>query len=381
MSQPPRAVLALEDGSLFEGTAFGATGRVEGEVVFNTSMTGYQEILTDPSYFGQLVVMTCPQVGNYGVNEQDPESVRPWVRGFLAREFSRTSSSWRATSGLDEYMREWGIVGIHDIDTRRLTRLLREKGCLRGVLASGEELEKLGDDDALRAAAASVPDIATIDTVREVTSPRRFEWRGDENGDVQPPADAVMHRPGPTLAVLDCGMKRNILRELRAHGARVIVFPAGTPSAEILDEKPDGVFLTNGPGDPRTSAYAVETVRGLLGKVPMLGICLGHQLLALAGGADTYKLKFGHHGANHPVLDERTEITSQNHNYAVDAASAEKAGFQVTHRSLFDGTVEGMRHPDLALFCVQYHPEAAPGPHDSNYLWAEFLDHLGGKVR
>jgi carbamoyl-phosphate synthase small subunit len=379
-----RAVLALEDGSLFEGSSFGAVGRVEGEVVFNTAMTGYQEVLTDPSYHGQLVVMTATQIGNTGVNDEDPESGRPHVRGFLAREFSRTVSSWRATQSLDEYMRGWGVVGIHEIDTRRLTRLIREKGCLRGVLVSGEALEELRDGDALREAARAVPDLATLDVVRAVTSPRRFEWRGDEPRGKRGTAETAVLRTGPTLAVLDCGMKRNILRRLSAHGARVIVFPATARPEEILDVQPDGLFLTNGPGDPRAAGYAVQTVRSLVGKLPIQGICLGHQLLALACGAHTFKLKFGHHGANHPVRHEasgRIEITSQNHNYAVDPESAQAAGFEITHRSLFDGTVEGMMHRDLALYCVQYHPEAAPGPHDSGYLWEEFLDHLGGKVR
>jgi carbamoyl-phosphate synthase small subunit len=379
-----RAVLALEDGSLFAGASYGATGRVEGEVVFNTAMTGYQEVLTDPSYHGQLVVMTASQIGNTGVNDEDPESGHPHVRGFLAREFSRTVSSWRATRSLDDYMREWGVVGIHEIDTRRLTRLIREKGCQRGVIASGDVLEEFRGDDGLREAARAVPDLATLDVVRQVTSPRRFEWRGDEPRGKHAGAEHVVLRTGPTIAVLDCGMKRNILRKLSAHGARVIVFPATAKAEEILDAHPDGLFVTNGPGDPRAAGYAVDTVRSLVGKLPIQGICLGHQLLALACGAETFKLKFGHHGANHPVRHEvsgRIEITSQNHNYAVDPESAQAVGFEITHRSLFDGTVEGMMHRDLALYCVQYHPEAAPGPHDSGYLWEEFLDHLGGKVR
>jgi carbamoyl-phosphate synthase small subunit len=375
VKKPENAVLVLEDGSLFEGTAYGATGRVEGEVVFNTAMTGYQEILTDPSYHGQLVVMTAPQIGNTGVNDEDPESSRPHVRGFVAREFSRRVSSHRATKSLDDYMKEHGVAGIQGVDTRRLTRILREKGCQRGILASGAALRAIGSNEALRRSVAHVPDIGALDTVREVTASRRFEWRG---------SGAPRSGPGPTIAVLDCGSKWNILRRLHAHGVRLVVFPATASAEEILAAQPDGLMITNGPGDPRSTTYAVDTIRELLGQLPMMGICLGHQLLALAVGAKTYKLKFGHHGANHPVLHETTgriEITSQNHNYAVDAESATSLGFQITHRSLFDGTVQGMIHPQLSLFSVQYHPEACPGPHDSSYLWEAFLDHLGGKVR
>jgi carbamoyl-phosphate synthase small subunit len=380
LQERPKAVLALEDGSVFEGRAFGATGRVEGEVVFNTAMTGYQEILTDPSYHGQLVVMTCPQIGNTGVNDEDPESSKPHVRGFIAREFARRHSSHRANSSLDEYMIRHGIVGLQGIDTRALTRILREKGCQKGILASGPAAL---DVEALRRQLSEVPDIQAIDTVRAVTSKRRYEWRGETNGS-RDASDHAPSRSGPTIAVLDCGAKRNILRRLRDHGARVVVFPATAPSEEITSANPDGLMITNGPGDPETTRYAIETLQGLLGKLPMMGICLGHQLLALAAGAKTYKLKFGHHGANHPVLhieSGRIEITCQNHNYAVDEASAEALGFKVTHRSLFDGTVQGMVHPELGLFSVQYHPEACPGPHDSSYLWEMFLDHLGGKVR
>lgn len=371
-----RAVLALEDGSLFRGTAFGALGRVSGEVVFNTAMSGYQEVLTDPSYWGQLVVMTAPQIGNTGVNFEDPESSRAHVRGFLAREFCRLPSNHRSTLSLDAYMKDQNVVGIHGIDTRALTRLIREKGCLRGVLVSGPGVELPSAEPELVRAARTVTDLATLDPVREVTSPRHFEWHGEPNRDPDPRSDRV---GGPTLAVLDCGMKWNILRQLHASGARLVVFPATATADEILELSPDGLFLTNGPGDPRTTSYAVATVRELLGRLPMRGICLGHQLLALAVGADTHKLKFGHHGVNHPVQNLATgtiEITSQNHNYAVDEDTAKRHGFEITHRNLFDGTVEGMRHDDLDLFSVQYHPEAAPGPHDSAYLWDEFLEPL-----
>ncbi len=363
-----RAILALEDGSVFEGTSFGATGRVAGEVVFNTSMTGYQEILTDPSYRGQLVAMTCPQIGNYGVNAEDEESAAPHVAGFIAREFSRRASSQRAEATLEESMRRHGVVGLDGIDTRALTRLLRVKGCLRGVLVSGLEAESIADPRSLVEAARAVPDLSTIDVVREVTTPHALE--------LSPP------RGGPTVAAIDCGVKRSILKNLAEHGARVLVFPATATAGEIRAASPDAIFLSNGPGDPRTASYVADTVRAFLGKTPMFGICLGHQILALAAGAETFKLKFGHHGANHPVMHHETgrvEITCQNHNYAVDPKSAERAGFRVTHTNLYDGTVEGIVHDDLALAAVQYHPEASPGPHDASYLWERFLAPVAAK--
>ncbi|MBZ0268121.1 glutamine-hydrolyzing carbamoyl-phosphate synthase small subunit, partial [bacterium] len=352
----------------------------QGEVVFHTAMSGYQEILTDPSYHGQLVAMTAPHIGNTGVNREDAESGKPHVQGFIAREFARRPSSYRATATLHEYMVEHGIVGIHGIDTRALTRRLRDHGCQRGVIVSGEALSGKGDA-ALVAEAKAVPPMLEQDPVRAVTTPRRYEWHYHEPSERW--TTPVATRLTGTIAVLDCGTKRNILRRLAEYGVRLVVFPADTPPGELLAASPDALFLTNGPGDPRTSAYVVETIRALTGKLPMLGICLGHQLLALAAGATTYKLPFGHHGANHPVQNlatGRIEITSQNHNYAVDEESARSAGFEITHRSLFDGTVQGMRHAGLSLFSVQYHPEAAPGPHDSAYLWNDFLDLLAGRV-
>ena len=378
-----RAVLALEDGSVYAGRPFGATGQVGGEVVFHTAMTGYQEILTDPSYHGQLVAMTYPHIGNTGVNDEDPESSHPHVRGFIAREFARRPSSWRATRSLQDYMVSHNIVGIDGIDTRALTRLLREKGCQRGVILSGAALVAK-DDAALVGAARAVPEMLGQDTVRAVTVTRSFEWRGDTSASI--PASAAHEVPapahsGPMVAVLDCGAKRNILRRLTDRGVRAVVFPASASADDILRSGVEGLLVSNGPGDPRTTTYVIETIQALLGKMPILGICLGHQLLGLALGARTYKLKFGHHGANHPVqrvASGRIEITSQNHNYAVDAESAIAAGFEITHRSLFDGTVQGMRHRGYQLYSVQYHPEAAPGPHDAGYLWEVFLDQLGG---
>jgi carbamoyl-phosphate synthase small subunit len=369
----PRAVLALEDGTVFEGRSFGAVGLAEGEVVFHTAMTGYQEILTDPSYHGQLVAMTYPHIGNTGVNDEDPESFRPHVRGFIAREFSRRASSWRATRTLDEYLRAHAIVGIDSLDTRALTRLLREKGCQRGVIAGGEPHAARGRESLVEAARA-VADMARVDTVRAVTG-LRYPW--PEPTATGAPATAR----GAAVAVLDCGAKRNILRRLAERGVRALVFRADASAREILEAGANGLLVSNGPGDPRTTTYVIETIQAVVGKIPVLGICLGHQLLGLSFGARTYKLKFGHHGANHPVQNlatGRIEITSQNHNYAVDEETARAAGFEITHRSLFDGTVQGMRHRKLGIYCVQYHPEAAPGPHDASYLWDEFLAHVGG---
>ncbi len=370
MSDQGRALLALADGRVFEGEPLGARGEAVGEVVFNTAMTGYQEVLTDPSYKGQLVCMTMPHIGNTGVNEEDVESGRPWVEGFIVREASALASSWRATGTLDAYLRTHGIVGIQAIDTRALTRHLRDHGAQEGVIST-EDL----DPRSLVAKAKASPGLIGRDLVKEVTSRAAYEWtesvwrRGEGYG---PPPPSRFH-----VVAYDSGVKRNILRQLVALGCRVSVLPAFAPAEEALALRPDGLFLANGPGDPEGVPYLAEAVRRLVGRLPVFGICLGHQILALALGARTYKLSFGHHGANHPVKDlatGRVEITSQNHGFAVDPDSARAVELEITHVNLNDGTCEGMRHGSLPVFSVQYHPEASPGPHDAHYLFRRFVD-------
>jgi carbamoyl-phosphate synthase small subunit len=364
------ALLALADGRVFRGESLGAEGEATGEVVFNTAMTGYQEIMTDPSYKGQIVVMTYPLIGNYGINDEDVESRRPWVEGFVVKEASPTPSSWRGRRTLDEYMREQRIVGIQGIDTRALTRHLRDHGAQEGVISTEEvDPKRLGDK------AKASPGLIGRDLVREVTVSTPHGW--DEatwdrvRGYGEPAA------PRFKVVAFDSGIKRNILRQLVSVGCAVTVAPASTPAAAVLEQKPDGVFLSNGPGDPEGVPYLIEAGRGLLGKVPIFGICLGHQILALAAGGSTYKLKFGHHGANHPVKDLATgkvEITAQNHGFAVDPESVKAHGLDLSHVNLNDGTCEGLRHRELPVFSVQYHPEASPGPHDANYLFRRFVD-------
>lgn len=378
------ALLALEDGTVFRGEAFGALGTVTGEACFNTGMTGYQEVLTDPSYCGQIVTMTASQIGNTGVNSFDDQSSRPWVRGFAVRELSETVSSWRAEASLHEYLVKHGIPGITGIDTRRLTRHLRTRGAMRSALST-----VVTDASELVDVARSSPSMEGADLVLEVTTPARYEWTRDRveerrgsqyvagaeaaatTAGLMAPAD---HRY--RIAAYDFGIKHNILDLLVTAGCDVTVLPASTPAGEVLDGGFDGVFLSNGPGDPAAVTYAIEATRTLVGRIPVFGICLGHQILGLALGAGTFKLPFGHRGSNHPVKRvgrDRIEITCQNHGFAVDPASVTRTNARLTHENLNDGTVEGLEVPGIA-FSVQYHPESGPGPHDSRYLFGAFRD-------
>jgi len=365
------AVLALEDGTWFRGVAAGAEGVAGGEVVFNTSMTGYQEVLTDPSYAGQIVTMTCPEIGNYGVSNDDVESRAPHVAGFIVREQSPVASNWRASGTLRDYLVAHRIVAIADIDTRALTRRLRSGGVMRGIIATGDH----GDPAALVEQATALPKMEGSDLVYGVTAQTAFDWPREDPGEFGVTPDRLPSRR-LRIAAYDFGMKTNILRRLSAHGCDVRVYPASTPAAAVLATAPDGVFLSNGPGDPAVLTYAIDSAKALVASdVPTFGICLGHQILGLAMGGSTFKLKFGHRGANHPVkkLDTgRIEITSQNHGFAVDPASL-PADVAVTHVNLYDGTVEGLRHRSRPVFSVQYHPEASPGPHDADYLFDDFI--------
>jgi carbamoyl-phosphate synthase small subunit len=365
------ALLALEDGTLFRGSAAGAEGETRGEVVFNTSMTGYQEILTDPSYAGQIVTMTCAEIGNYGVSPNDVESGKPHVAGFIVRDESPVASNWRAAGTLRDYLLQHGIVAISDIDTRALTRRLRSSGVMRGVLATGD----VADPAMLVAQAAQIPKMEGTDLVRHVTTAEAFEWT-EEDPDEFGIAPERRAKRRLKIAAYDLGMKWNILRRLSAYGCDVRVYPASTPAAELLATNPDGVFLSNGPGDPAPLDYVIENVRTVVNaNLPVFGICLGHQVMGLALGGATYKLKFGHRGANHPVKKLETgriEITSQNHGFAVDPTSL-PSDVAVTHVNLYDKTVEGLRHTSRPAFSVQYHPEASPGPHDADYLFGDFM--------
>lgn len=374
------AILALEDGTWYRGIAAGALGETGGEVVFNTSMSGYQEILTDPSYAGQIVTMTAPQIGNYGVAPGDVESQAPAVAGFIMREASPVASNWRAASSLRDYLVRHNIVAIADIDTRALTRVLRSAGVMRGMIATGQV-----DPQVLVEKARAIPQMEGSDLVKDVTCDAAFEWRDRASSfgeaDHQEFGLAPSRRASKPqrIAAYDFGIKYNILRRLTAYGCDVKVFPAAAPASDLLAIDPDGVFLSNGPGDPAVLSYAIDNVRELLeSDVPLFGICLGHQILGLAYGATTFKLKFGHRGANHPVKElasGKVEITSQNHGFAVDPATL-PPDVQATHVNLYDGTLEGFRHASKPVFSVQYHPEASPGPHDADYLFGQFLDSI-----
>ena len=367
--------LLLENGVLFTGRLIGFDGISTGEIVFHTGMTGYQEIITDPSYCGQIVTMTYPHIGNYGVNLQDVESKKPFLSGFVMREYAEHPSNWRSTMSLAQYLKENKIVGIDGIDTRKITRMIREKGSMKAVIAS----EKFGLDK-MKAALSDAPSMEGANLVTHVGCDKSYEWNETlENEIIQPGKDA------PHVVVIDCGAKFQIMRYLTSEGARVTVVPYSTSKDDILRLSPNGIMISNGPGDPAAVTGLPQTLRSLMGKLPMFGICLGHQLLCLAAGGTTYKLKFGHHGANHPVLNKRTgkiEITSQNHGFAADGESLAKAAqkdfgkLDISHVHLSDGTIEGFTMPDINVTAIQYHPEASPGPHDASYLFKEFMSCL-----
>ena len=371
-----QAILALEDGRIFRGQGYGHPGECRGEVVFNTSLTGYQEIATDPSYAGQIVVLTNPQIGNYGTNQADNEAAKPYIEGLIVREFSAVSSNWRSEQVTDEYMERYSVPVLAEIDTRALVRHLRTYGVMRGVISTTES-----NADVLVQRARSIRKMDGTDLARVVSTKTRYDFDSSDPrfqaNDPLLPATLVQEGKERKLHVVayDFGIKQNILRMLAREGCDVTVVPAETTADDVLGLKPDGVFLSNGPGDPEPVDYAVRAIRGMMGRVPVFGICLGHQLCGLALGGRTYKLKFGHHGGNHPVKNNATgkvEITAHNHNFAVDPDSINPNEVELTHVDLNDNTLEGLRHKTLPLFSVQYHPEAAPGPHDSHYLFRDF---------
>ena len=362
--------LVLENGTVFPGVSFGAEGETIGEVCFNTGMTGYQEILTDPSYCGQLITMTYPHIGNYGVNPEDVESNKVQAAGFIVREENVVPSNFRSTQSLGDYLKDQKVVGIQGIDTRMLTRIIRDEGAMNGIISSVDL-----DENSLLKKVKAAPSMTGMDLAKVVTTPNSYDWimeKGERRKEV------VRFK----IAAIDFGIKHNILRLLESHDCEVTVFPATATATEILKINPDGIFLSNGPGDPAAVTYGIETVKALLGKKPIFGICLGHQILALALGADTYKLKFGHRGCNHPVKNLETgkvEITSQNHGFAVEIDSLPN-NVEVTHTSLNDETIEGLRCTNVHAFSVQYHPESSPGPHDSRYLFQNFIDMIMEKA-
>ncbi len=378
-----KAILALADGRAYEGISFGAEGEAIGEVVFNTSMTGYQEILTDPSYDGQLVAMTYPEIGNVGVNPEDVESKRPFMRGFIVKEYTPSPSNWRATQPLHEYLREHGIVGIECIDTRSLVRHLRDNGAQEGIISTLSQAPS-----ELVAKAKAAPGLVGRDLVQNVSCADPYDWNQgmwelgagykerEPNAKKRGAKKSGFASPAHFVVAYDYGIKYNILRNLAESGCRIKVVPAAMPAEDVLALNPDGIFLSNGPGDPDAVPYAKENVTKLIGKKPIFGICLGHQILGLALGGKTYKLKFGHHGGNQPVMDlatRKVEITAQNHGFAVDADSL-KGAVEVTHLNLNDHTVEGLAHRELPIFSIQYHPESSPGPHDASYLFRRFVE-------
>ncbi|MFZ0746322.1 MAG: glutamine-hydrolyzing carbamoyl-phosphate synthase small subunit [Terracidiphilus sp.] len=372
-----QAILALEDGRIFRGQGYGHPSECSGEVVFNTSLTGYQEIATDPSYAGQIVVLTNPQIGNYGTNQADNESAKPYIEGLIVREFSAVSSNWRSEQVTDEYMERYAVPVLAEIDTRALVRHLRTHGVMRGVISTAET-----NPEALVLRANSIRKMDGSDLARVVSTKTSYQFDSsdsrNQSGDSLLPADLFQNAEARNrlhVVAYDFGIKQNILRMLTREGCRVTVVPAETTAEDVLGLKPDGVFLSNGPGDPEPVSYAVKAIRDMMGRVPVFGICLGHQLCGLALGGKTYKLKFGHHGGNHPVrnnLTGKVEITAHNHNFAVDPDSVNANEVELTHVDLNDQTLEGLRHKTLPLFSVQYHPEAAPGPHDSHYLFRDF---------
>ncbi|MDP2681733.1 MAG: glutamine-hydrolyzing carbamoyl-phosphate synthase small subunit [Deltaproteobacteria bacterium] len=372
-----KAILALADGTIFEGYSFGAEGEAIGEVVFNTSMYGYQEVLTDPSYKGQMVAMTYTQIGNYGVDEEDIESNRLWLEGFIVRESCNYPSNWRAKETIDSYLKKNNVVGIQGIDTRALTKHLRDNGAMNGVISTLDL-----DAASLVKKAKTFPQMTGLDLVKEVTCKEPYKWEQglwDLEGGYA--SRTTHHASRHKVVVYDFGIKFNILRNLINVGYEVTIVPAFTPAEEVLKMNPDGILLSNGPGDPDAVSYVIESTRKLIGKKPIFGICLGHQILGLALGGKTYKLKFGHHGGNQPVMDlttKKVEITAQNHGFAVDVDSL-KGIAELTHINLNDKTVEGFAHTKLPIFSVQYHPEASPGPHDSSYLFKRFTDMMDGK--